>query len=131
MRSLVRCLALSHIVHGTSNWRTVEVHSELAKAYLDLRGRLFVWFIVWRAIGLHRILVEDMPAQAVKHSQTARDMGAPLYQRLRDDIGETGSESGSDDLLSRQKDELVEVLSVLFLAQFVLGRAFCCLNKLI
>jgi tetratricopeptide (TPR) repeat protein len=106
VRSLVRCLALSHIVHGTPTWRTAQVHSELAKAYLELR---------------------DMPAQAVKHSQAARDMAVPLIQRLRDNVGD--AENSSDDLLCAQKDELVEVLSVVSLAQLVLGRAFCSLNK--
>lgn len=74
---------------------------------------------------------EDMPMQAVKHSQMARDMSVPLYQRARDDVREAGSGDGSsDDQLGKERDnELVEILSVLVSAQFVLGRAFSGLGK--
>ena len=38
MRSLVRCLALTRIVHGDDSWRRAHIHSELATAYLELQG---------------------------------------------------------------------------------------------
>ncbi|XP_062513612.1 tetratricopeptide repeat protein 23-like [Corticium candelabrum] len=110
VRSLVRCLALTRIVHGDDSWRRAHIHSELATAYLEL---------------------QDMPMQAVKHSQTAVDMTIRLYQKLKGDMIETGSENyGDDDQLGKRSNQnLIEILTVLSSAHFGLGKALFALGK--
>ena len=86
-----------------------------------------------REVPLLCFMFEDMPMQAVKHSQTAVDMTIRLYQKLKGDMIETGSENyGDDDQLGKRSNQnLIEILTVLSSAHFGLGKALFALGKLV